>query len=225
MSPALCLSQNPEADALLSRSPLALLIGMLLDQQVPMEKAFTGPYELARRLGHEPTAEEIAEYDTDALVEVFGRRPAIHRFPGAMAKRVQQLCRYLCDHYDGDPEAIWRGVTDGAELLDRLRRLPGFGQQKAQIFLALLGKQLGVRPDGWREAAGPYGEDGSLRSVADVTGPESLAAVREYKRAAKQAAKAGTARRTKTPHTETDQEGTDQTGTTQTASQKAGSSA
>jgi uncharacterized HhH-GPD family protein len=191
MSETLRLSQNPAADELLARSPLALLTGMLLDQQVPMEKAFTGPYVLAERLGHEPTAEEIADYDTDALVALFSERPAIHRFPGAMAKRVQELCRYLRDHYDGDAEAVWTGVSSGAELLRRLKDLPGYGEQKAKIFLALLGKQLGVRPEGWREAAGGYGEDGCTRSVADITGPESLAAVREHKRQLKQAAKAG----------------------------------
>ncbi|MGH3712615.1 MAG: HhH-GPD-type base excision DNA repair protein [Micromonosporaceae bacterium] len=191
MSRDLCLAQNPDADKLLAASPLAQLVGMLLDQQVPMEKAFSGPYVLAQRLGHEPTADEIAGYDTDALVELFTRTPAIHRFPGAMAKRVQELCRYLRDHYDGDAEAVWRGVPTGAELFKRLRTLPGYGEQKAKIFVALLGKQLGVRPEGWREAAGAYGEDGSTRSVADVVDEESLLKVREFKRAAKQAAKAG----------------------------------
>ncbi len=190
MSVVLRIAQHPEADKMLAASPLALLTGMLLDQQVTMEKAFTGPYELAQRLGHEPDAEELAGYDTESLVEIFTQRPAIHRFPGAMAKRVQELCRYLRDHYDGDAEAVWRDAATGPELLKRLKELPGFGDQKAKIFLALLGKQLGVRPEGWREAAGAYGEDGSLRSVADITGPESLAAVREYKRQSKQAAKA-----------------------------------
>jgi uncharacterized HhH-GPD family protein len=191
MSTRLCLAQQPEADHLLSNNPLALLVGMLLDQQVTIEKAFSGPYELSRRLGHEPTAEEIADFDTDALVEVFSQRPAIHRFPGAMAKRVQELCRHLRDRYDGDPQAVWREASDGADLLARLRALPGFGEQKAKIFLALLGKQLGVRPEGWREVTGPYGEPGSLLSVADITGPDSLAAVRHHKRQVKQAAKAG----------------------------------
>jgi uncharacterized HhH-GPD family protein len=191
MTSHLRLAQQPDADRLLSTSPLALLIGMLLDQQVTIEKAFCGPYELSRRLGHEPTVEEIAEFDTDALVEVFSERPAIHRYPGAMAKRVQDLCRHLCDEYGGDPEAVWRDAPTGKDVLVRLRRLPGFGEQKAKIFLALLGKQLGVRPQGWREATGGYGEDGSLRSVADITGPDSLAAVRAYKRQVKEAAKAG----------------------------------
>ncbi|MGH3662882.1 MAG: HhH-GPD-type base excision DNA repair protein [Micromonosporaceae bacterium] len=193
MTRALCLAQNPEADKLLSSSPLALLTGMLLDQQVGMEKAFTGPYELASRLGHEPSAQEIADFDTEALVEVFAQRPAIHRFPGAMAKRVQELCRHLRDHYQGDAEAVWRDAGTGAELLKRLKALPGFGDQKSRIFLALLGKQLQVRPEGWREAAGAYGEAGSLRSVADIVDATSLAAVREHKRQMKQAAKAGSA--------------------------------
>ncbi|MGH3648995.1 MAG: HhH-GPD-type base excision DNA repair protein [Micromonosporaceae bacterium] len=191
MTANLRLAQHPDADKLLSASPLALLTGMLLDQQVPMEKAFSGPYVLAQRLGHEPSADEIAGYDTEKLVELFTRTPAIHRFPGAMAKRVQELCRYLRDHYDGDAEAVWRGVPNGAELLKRLKTLPGYGEQKAKIFLALLGKQLGVRPDGWREAAGGYGEKGATRSVADVVDEESLLKVREFKRQVKQAAKAG----------------------------------
>lgn len=191
MTANLCLAQNPDADKLLAASPLALLTGMLLDQQVPMEKAFSGPYVLAQRLGHEPSADEIAGHDTDALVELFTRTPAIHRFPGAMAKRVQELCRYLRDHYDGDAEAVWRDVATGKELLKRLKTLPGYGEQKAKIFVALLGKQLGVRPEGWREAAGAYGEDGSTRSVADVVDEESLLKVREFKRQVKQAAKAG----------------------------------
>ena len=193
MTSTLRLTQQPEADKLLSTSPLALLMGMLLDQQVPMEKAFSGPHVLAERLGHEPDALELADYDTDALVEVFSQRPAIHRFPGNMAKRVQTLCRHLRDHYGGDAEAVWRDAATGAELLGRLKELPGFGEQKAKIFLALLGKQVGVRPEGWREAAGAYGEEGSLRSVADIVDAESLAQVRQYKRETKLAAKAGSA--------------------------------
>ncbi|MQA26988.1 MAG: Fe-S cluster assembly protein HesB, partial [Micromonosporaceae bacterium] len=152
-----------------------------------------GPYVLAERLGHEPDAAELAAYDTDGLIELFSRRPAIHRFPANMAKRVQTLCAFLRDHYDGDVEAIWRDAPTGAELLKRLRALPGFGEQKAKIFLALLGKQVGVLPEGWREAAGGYGEAGSTRSVADIVDADSLAQVREHKRQMKQAAKAGTA--------------------------------
>lgn len=185
---ALHLSQDPDADALLSRDPLALLLGMLLDQQIPMEKAFRGPAVLLERLGHLDAA-GIAEHPD--LAAVMAQTPAVHRFPGSMATRVQELCRALVASYDGEAERIWRTADSGAELLARLQALPGFGQQKAQIFLALLGKQLGVQPDGWREAAGSYGEDGALRSIADVTDPGTLLKVREHKQAVKAAAKAG----------------------------------
>ncbi|MEU7281248.1 HhH-GPD-type base excision DNA repair protein [Streptomyces sp. NPDC045431] len=184
------LAQQPEADELLARSPLAALVGMLLDQQVPMEWAFSGPYTIARRLGAEDLdAHEIAVYDPEEFVALLSAKPAVHRYPGSMAKRVQQLCQYLVDEYDGDASAVWSDAATGRELLDRLLALPGFGKQKAQIFLALLGKQYGVRPEGWREAAGAYGEEGSYRSAADITGPESLAKVRAYKQEAKRAAK------------------------------------
>ncbi|MEE1667641.1 HhH-GPD-type base excision DNA repair protein [Streptomyces sp. NPDC002387] len=191
MDVTLHLAQDPEADALLGRNPLAALIGMLLDQQVPMEWAFKGPWTIAQRLGtDELDAHEIAARDPEAFAALLSQKPAVHRYPGSMAKRVQQLCQYLVEHYDGDPEAVWKGVGSGRELLKRLEELPGYGKQKAQIFLALLGKQLGVRPEGWREAAGPYGEDKSFRSVADITGPSSLAKVRAYKQELKAAAKA-----------------------------------
>jgi uncharacterized HhH-GPD family protein len=184
------LAQSPEADELLGRSPLAALVGMLLDQQVPMEWAFSGPYTIAQRMGRDDLdAGEIAAYDPDAFGALLAAKPAVHRYPGSMAKRVQQLCGYLVEHYDADAAALWRDVPTGREVLDRLLALPGFGRQKAQIFLALLGKQLGVTPDGWREAAGAYGEAGSYRSAADITGPESLAKVRAFKQEAKRAAK------------------------------------
>jgi uncharacterized HhH-GPD family protein len=190
--PHVRLSQQPEADALLSSDPLALLIGMLLDQQVPMERAFAAPRALADRLGTERlSAAAIADAEPDGFVALFSRVPALHRFPGSMAARVQTLCRALVDSYDGDAANLWRDAATGAELRGRLEALPGFGKQKAAIFLALLGKQLDVRPPGWREAAGPYGDADATRSVADVTGPETLAAVREYKKQAKAAAKAG----------------------------------
>jgi uncharacterized HhH-GPD family protein len=179
-----------DANDLLSRSPFALLMAMLLDQQVPLEKAFSSPYELARRLGHEPDPAGIAGYDPDALAAVFSERPALHRFPKAMAARVQELARQLVERYDGDASQVWASATTGAELADRLAELPGFGSYKAQITIALLGKQLGVRPDGWREAAGRFGEEGSRWSVADITDAASLAAVREHKKQAKAAAKA-----------------------------------
>ncbi|MFE2487882.1 HhH-GPD-type base excision DNA repair protein [Streptomyces mirabilis] len=191
MDVSLHIAQDPEADALLSRSPLAALTGMLLDQQVPMEWAFKGPRTIASRMGaDELDAHEIAAYDPEKFVALLTAKPAVHRYPGSMAKRIQQLCQYLVEHYDGDAAKIWEGVKSGEELLRRLKELPGFGAQKAQIFLALLGKQFGVRPKGWREAAGAYGEPDSFRSVADITGPESLAKVRAHKQEMKAQAKA-----------------------------------
>ncbi len=184
------LAQDEAADALLAADPLALLIGMQLDQQFPMERAFGSPYLLAQRLGVERLdAAQLAGADPDEMVRVFTGPPALHRYPGSMAGRVQALARVILAEFGGDAAAIWTGASSGADLLARLRSLPGFGDQKSRIFVALLGKQFGVRPDGWREAAGSYGDDGTHRSVADVTGPDSLAAVRGFKRAAKQAAK------------------------------------
>ncbi|MFH9087000.1 MULTISPECIES: HhH-GPD-type base excision DNA repair protein [unclassified Streptomyces] len=194
MDVTLHLAQDPAADALLGRSALAALTGMLLDQQIPMEWAFKGPRTIADRLGADDLdAHEIAAMDPEAFAALLSEKPAVHRYPGSMAKRIQQLCQYLVEHYDGDAEAVWRSVDSGAELLRRLEDLPGFGKQKAQIFLALLGKRLGVAPDGWREAAGAYGEPESFRSVADITGPESLAKVRAHKQEMKAAAKAAKA--------------------------------
>jgi len=167
MDVTLHLSQDPEADELLGRSALAALVGMLLDQQVPMEWAFKGPRTIADRLGADDLdAHDIAAQDPDAFVALLSEKPAVHRYPGSMAKRIQQLCQYLVERYDGDAELVWKGVDDGRELLRRLEDLPGFGKQKAQIFVALLGKQLGVHPEGWREAAGGYGEDELVRASA-----------------------------------------------------------
>jgi uncharacterized HhH-GPD family protein len=192
---ALCLSQDAEADALLDRDPLALLVGMLLDQQVPMERAFAAPAELTRRLGRDRLdARELAEHDPEALIALFAAPPALHRYPKSMAGRVQALAAALVERYDGDVTALWSDAVDGRELLRRLKALPGFGEQKAQIFTALLGKQRGVTPPGWREAAGGYGEQGVHRSVADVVDAASLGLVREYKQQRKAAAKAGAAR-------------------------------
>lgn len=183
------LSQHAEADALLQRDPLALLIGMLLDQQVPMEWAFTGPYSIARRLGRDRLdAQEIAAFEPEKFAELLSQKPAIHRYPGAMARRIQQLCGYITNAYAGDAGALWRDVPDGPELFRRLSALPGYGMQKAQIFVALLGKQLGVQPEGWREVAGAYGEDGSRRSVADVVDAETLLEVRTFKQQMKRKA-------------------------------------
>jgi uncharacterized HhH-GPD family protein len=185
---------SAEANDLLSRSPLALLTAMLLDQQVPLEKAFSSPFELTRRLGHQPTAAELAEFDPDALAEIFAQRPALHRFPKAMARRVQDLAAVLVSEYDGDAQRVWTQAADGPDLVARLAKLPGFGDYKAQITAALLGKQLGVRPAGWREASGRFGEDGSSYSVADIVDEASLAAVRAHKKELKAAAKSGAAR-------------------------------
>jgi uncharacterized HhH-GPD family protein len=187
---ALTLPIDPKANELLQRNSLALVIGMVLDQQVPLEKAFSSPYDLVQRLGHEPDARELADYDTNALIEVFAERPALHRFPKAMAARVQEACRLLVDRYDGDPEKLWGEAKDGRELLKRVSELPGFGKQKAQIMVALLGKQYGVQPEGWREAAGEFGVEGSYKSVADIVDNDSLAKVRGYKQQMKAAAKA-----------------------------------
>ncbi|MFG3051333.1 HhH-GPD-type base excision DNA repair protein [Kitasatospora sp. NPDC048239] len=184
------LAQQPEADELLGRSALAALVGMLLDQQVPMEWAFTGPLTIAQRLGRDDLdAHEIAVYDPEAFVALLSDKPAVHRYPAAMAKRVQQLCQFLVAQYDGNASGVWQGVATGKELLSRLNALPGFGKQKSQIFLALLGKQYGVQPEGWREAAGAYGEEGAYHSVADITGPETLEKVRIHKQEVKRAAK------------------------------------
>ncbi len=186
----LSLPIDPAANALLGRSPLALLTGMLLDQQVPMERAFSAPHDLAQRLGHEPTAAELAGYDAEALIAVFSERPALHRYPRAMAGRVQEMARIVVTDYDGDAARIWVDAESGKDLLRRLSALPGFGPQKAQIFVALLGKQFGVQPDGWRAAAGPFGEVGIFHSVADIDDEESLGKVREHKQQMKAAAKA-----------------------------------
>jgi uncharacterized HhH-GPD family protein len=182
----LSLPIEPQANELLSRDGFALLLAMMLDQQVPFEKAFNSPYQLALRLGHEPTAQEIADYDPDALADIFAQRPALHRFPRAMAARAQELAKIVADRYDGDASAVWATAKDGAELRRRLAQLPGYGAYKAQITIALLGKQLGVRPAGWQEAAGHFGEPGSHYSVADISDDTSLAAVRSYKKAQKQ---------------------------------------
>jgi uncharacterized HhH-GPD family protein len=165
---------------------------MLLDQQVPMEKAFAGPQVIAERLGV-PSLDPavVAGTDPERFHAVMSTPPAVHRYPGSMGTRVQALAAFVRDHYAADATAIWRDAPDGAELLRRLKALPGFGEQKAKIFLALLGKQVGIRPAGWEKAAGAYGEPGSFRSVADVVDGESLQRVRETKRSVKAAARAG----------------------------------
>lgn len=190
MTRTLCLAQDAEADQLLTEDHFATLLGMLLDQQYPMEHAFRGPKKIADRMGGFDI-QRIAEADPQEFEELAATPPAIHRYGRSMARRAQELARYVIEHYDGKAENIWTaGDPDGKEVLRRLRELPGYGEQKAKIFLALLGKQRGVRPEGWRAAAGAYGDEGSRRSVADVTDAESLAQVREFKKQAKAAAKA-----------------------------------
>jgi uncharacterized HhH-GPD family protein len=184
------LATTEAGNDLLEHDSLALLIGMLLDQQIPMEKAFTSPSVLRERLGSDLDATEIATYDSAAFEQLFRTPPALHRFPAAMAKRVQAMARVLVDEFDGRADTVWTGAADGPDLVRRIGRLPGFGEQKARIFAALLGKQFGVQPAGWREAAGAYGEDGSFRSVADVTDDASLKRVRSFKQQMKAAAKA-----------------------------------
>lgn len=186
------IAQDAEADRLVSEDPLALLIAMVLDQQIPLERAFSSPRDLKQRLGGHLNPAEIADMDPDRLVSVFSERPALHRFPAANAKRVQELCRIIMDEYDGSAETVWTTATSGEDLLRRVRALPGFGEQKARIFVALLGKQFGVKPKGWQEAAGKFGEKGSFLSVADITDGTSLAKVRAYKQQMKAAAKAAT---------------------------------
>ena len=186
----LWLPIGPVATELLNDSPLALLVGMVLDQQVTMEKAFSSPFVLQERLGHPLDARELASFDADALTEIFSARPALHRFPRANAKRVQEVCQVLVERYDGDPARLWTEAKTGAELFQRVSGLPGFGRQKTQIFVALLGKRFGVRPKGWREAAGSYGDAGIYHSVADVTDEDSLGRVRVHKQQMKAAAKA-----------------------------------
>ncbi|SLM97280.1 hypothetical protein FM105_06940 [Brevibacterium yomogidense] len=189
------LSTDPQADELLTHDRFALMVGMLLDQQVTMESAFAGPQKLSERLD-EFTPEAVAALDPDALLEAFKEKPAVHRYPGSMATRVQALAQTLVDDYDGVAENLWTAPTKdgsaptGKDILRRLKALPGFGDQKSKIFVALLGKQFGLTADGWREAAGDYGPDDAFRSIADVRDEDSLFRVRENKKAMKAAAKA-----------------------------------
>jgi len=182
-APAIRVTGIDSADALVSSDPLALLIGMLLDQQIPMEWAFKGPATLAERLGGLDAA-AIAAMDPDEFAAVFSAKPALHRFPGSMAKRTQELCRHVTDVWGGDAGAIWADVDDAGELMARVRALPGYGDEKSRILVAMLAKRLGVRPAGWERATAPFSDD-TPRSVADIDSPESLARVREWKKAQK----------------------------------------
>lgn len=187
--PQLALSGRPEADRLLSTDPLALLIGMVLDQQIPLERAFSSPYDLKQRLGGKLDAARIAAMDPDELAARFSERPALHRFPAANAKRVQELCRIVTEDYGGRPADIWKRAADGHDLYRRIKALPGFGEQKARIFIGLLGKQLGITTPGWSDAAGRFGQEGTYLSVADIVDRDSLQRVRSYKQEMKAAAK------------------------------------
>ena len=184
---SLAVTGDPVADRLLNTDPLALLVGMLLDQQVPMEWAFRGPATLVNRLGG-LDAGTVADMDPEAFLEACRTKPAIHRFPRSMAGRIQDLCRHLVDHHGGDAADIWRGASDGADLSRRLRALPGYGAEKTMIFVAVLAKRMGVAPEGWEAAAGPFADD-VPRSVADIDSPEALATVRAWKKAQKAAGK------------------------------------
>ena len=180
------ITNDDEANALLVEDPLALLLGMLLDQQVPMEWAFRAPFTLSQRLGERFNATDIAAMDPEDLVAAFCEKPALHRYPAAMARRAHAVCQHLVDHYRGDPAKIWFRVTDGAELYRRVGEIPGFGEEKAKIFVALLAKRFGKRPDGWAEAVAPFGDD-QPRSAADVSSKERFAEVRAWKKAHKAA--------------------------------------
>jgi uncharacterized HhH-GPD family protein len=196
MATQIRIAQDEAADEVLSNDPFALLVGMLLDQQYPMEHAFRGPWKILSRFGT-LSPDAIASAEAEAFADLCATPPAIHRYGRSMAGRVQQLAAVVRDQYDGRAETIWTEAKDARDLVERLKALPGFGDQKARIFAALVGKQLEVRPPGWQEAIGPYAEDGSYRSVADVVDAASLAKVREFKQAAKAAAKAKDAALTK----------------------------
>ena len=181
--PTLPVTGDPDADRLLVEDPLALLLGMLLDQQVPMEWAFTGPHTLKQRLGG-LDAGEIAAMDVDAFVDVCREKPAIHRFPKSMGERIHAVCQHVVEHYDGDAGRIWQDVDDADELRRRLRELPGYGEEKTKIFIAILAKRFGITPAGWEEVAAPFSDE-TPRSVADISSEEALQEVRRWKKAQK----------------------------------------
>ncbi|MHB1709796.1 MAG: HhH-GPD-type base excision DNA repair protein [Acidimicrobiales bacterium] len=184
------LTGDDDANALLAADPLALVIGMVLDQQIPLERAFKAPLDLKERLAGVLDAGEIAAMDPDALAEIFSAKPALHRFPSSMARRVQQVCRLIVESYGGDAAAIWTTATDGKELLANVEALPGFGAQKARIFIALLGKQRGLGTPGWQQVSTPFSQPGTFQSVADIDSPAALSKVRQYKQQMKAEGKA-----------------------------------
>ncbi len=177
----LVLTQNEQADQLLAESPLALLIGLVLDQQITLEKAFIAPYLLQERLGEPLDASRLAEIDPSELEKIFAIKPALHRFPASMAKRVQEICTVVASQYQNDASKIWKLAQDGQDLKNRINKLPGFGEMKTKIFIALLGKQLGLSVTGWQEAAKPFGDPNTFMSIADITDAQSLSRVRQYK--------------------------------------------
>ena len=187
--PAIPITGDEAADRLLEEDPLALLIGMLLDQQVPMEWAFKGPATLKERLGGTLDAPSIAAMTEDDFVAVCCEKPAIHRFPAAMGRRIHSLCLDLVAHHDGDAAQLWADDPTAQVLYARLRELPGYGDEKTRIFMAILAKRLGIRPEGWEEVAAPFSDE-QPRSVADVDSEENLGRVREWKKMMKAAKKA-----------------------------------
>jgi len=187
------ITGEEEADKLLSTNPLALLLGMVLDQQVTMEWAFRGPLELSQRMGGDLRASTIAAMDPERLATLFSERPALHRYPGSMAARCQAVCAVVSEEYSDDPATIWSQAADSADLYHRIKSLPGFGEMKAKIFIALLGKQVGLPIKDWEAVCAPYGERGVYRSVADIVDQKSLEKVRAAKQAAKRKAKQGKA--------------------------------
>lgn len=184
----LALSQDEEADKLLAKSPIALVIGLVLDQQITLEKAFVAPYLLMQRMGRPLDAQYIALLDPKILESMFKEKPALHRFPASMAQRVQEVCSHIAEEYDNDASKIWSSAANGDELFERIKKLPGFGEMKAKIFIALLGKQLGLDIDRWREVSKPFGDAGTFMSLADITDKQSLEKVREFKAAMKASA-------------------------------------
>ncbi|MDA8026451.1 MAG: Fe-S cluster assembly protein HesB [Actinomycetota bacterium] len=186
---AFYIALNDEANDLLASSSFALLVGMVLDQQIPMERAFIAPHLLAQRIGGELTPQHLLDMDMAEIEKVFGEKPALHRFPASMAKRVVEVARIVSDTYDGDAGAIWREAKDGDDLMKRLTSLPGFGKDKARIFIALLGKQVGLEVPGWQQACDPFGNEGTFMSVADIIDAESMTQVRNFKQAMKAAKK------------------------------------
>ncbi len=187
---SLYLSGDEAADELLSTDPLALLVGMVLDQQIPLERAFRAPRDLEQRMGGTLDAGAIAAMDPDELAAIFGAKPALHRFPSSMARRVQQVCQIVTTDYGGNAAAVWTSAADGKELLANVKALPGFGIQKARIFIALLGKQVGITTPGWQQVSAPFGEPGTYMSVADIDSADALARVRQYKQGMKASASA-----------------------------------